>query len=304
MIRNTFYTCIAAVGLLLLASCSTQDDPTVPDVPTEEPELPEQMPMNISTRAEGGMLSSQIEVGLYVQHYTNGAKTELNAADNYINNVCLSNRDGNWTAPYTLYWYDNVSPTDVYAYAPYQANVADCRSMEINLPTDQSDKDKLAAADLLWGKSLALMPSSGDFSVSLNHRLSRINIKVKPGSNLAANELKAGDIKVYINNMRCEANMDLQTSELTLKGSPTSICAHNNGDLSFTAIVLPQSVGFVNLIRLEWNGTSHTLQHSTAFEAQRNYDFTITFNPKGTSGLNVGISGWDIDDVDYGGVVE
>lgn len=304
MIRNTLYMCVAAVGLSVLASCSTQDDPIMPDIPpVEEPEQPERVPMNISTRAEGGVMNSQIEMGLYVQHYTNGSKEDLNATGNYINNVRLSNNNGNWTASNPLYWYDNSSPTDIYAYAPYQANVADCRNMEISLPTDQSDIGQLAAADLLWGCHLAQMPSSGGFSVSLNHRLTRVNVKVKPAQGMNAADLKAEDMRLFINNVRCEAYMDLQTSDLTLKGTPTSICAHNNGDLTFTAIVLPQSVGFVNLIRLEWNGSSYVLQHSTAFEAQRNYDFTITFNPQGTSGLNVGISGWDIDDTDYGGVV-
>lgn len=295
MIRNTLYKCIVAVGFSMLTSCSTQSN--------EAPEQKERVPMNISARAEGGMLSSQIEMGLYVQHYTKGVKTDLSATDNYINNVRLRNKNGNWTASSPLYWYDDVSQTDIYAYAPYKANVADCRSMKISLPTDQSDINQLAAADLLWGRSLALMPSSGDFSISLIHRLTRVNVTVKPASDMDASQLKAEDMKLFINNIRCEADMDLQTSDLTLKGNPTSICAHNNGDLSFTAIVLPQSVGFVNLIRLEWKGISYVLQQSTAFEAQRIYDFTITFNPQGVSGLNVGISGWDIDDTDYGGVV-
>ncbi len=248
-------------------------------------------------------MNSEIEMGLYAQHYTNNSREDLSATGNYINNVRLSNKDGIWTASSPLYWYDDVTPTDIYAYAPYQPNVADCRNMEISVPVDQSDKGQLAAADLLWGRSISQMPSTGDFSVSLNHRLACVNVKVKPAPGVNADELKAEEMRLFINNVRCEANMDLQTSYLTLKGTSTSICAHNNGDLTFTAIVLPQSVGFVNLIRLEWNGISYVLQHSTTFEAQRNYDFTITFNPQGASGLNVGISGWDIDDTDYGGVV-
>ena len=302
MTKRFLCACLAVACLSMMAGCSEEE--MNPDVPQVQPEEQTRIPLNLCTRADDKVVSTAVKVGLYMQHYQDGNMVNLVSTGNYINNLMMSYSEGKWTATDPIYWADNTSLSDVYAYAPYQQEVSNCRRMKVGVPTDQSELAQLAAADLLWGASMALSPSNDNISVSLNHRFARVNVIVKPSADFAEGELKAEDLKLYINNVKCEAVMDLQTSDLTLMGETTSILTHNNGDLSFTAIVMPQSVGFVNLLRLEWNDTKCVLQHSTQFEAQRDYTFTITFKKEGASGLNVGIGGWDIDDQDYGGVVE
>ena len=297
------------IGILLTAlavSTSCGSDEAELDVPgqPDEPNVEEKMQADVLTTAESAVVSTGVDVGMYMQHYVDGRMVELYAANNYVNNVRMKYDTDGWKSAEPIYWYDESSLSDIYAYAPYQSKVEDCRNIAVGVPTDQTSTAQLAAADLLWGRKLALNPTTSQIGVSLNHRFSQVNVSIAPEADFAEGELKATDLKVFINNVRCEGTLDLQTGTVALAGEPQTICARNNGDLSFTAIVMPQSLGFVNLIRVEWGDVVYVLQRSIAFEAHRSYDLTVSINKKEATGLNIGISGWDIDDQDYGGVVE
>lgn len=292
-----------AVAALAVVSCNSddgeQENPTVP----EKPAVEEKMEADVLTRAAGDVVSTGVDVGFYMQHYVDGKMVDLYPANNYVNNARMIFSAEGWKAEEPIYWYDESSLTDIYAYAPFQNEVADSRKISVGVPLDQSNKENLAAADLLWGRNLALNPTSSQIALTLDHLFSRVTIKIKPEADFAEGELKASDLRVFINNIKCEGKLDLQTGEVTLAGDAQTVCTHNNGDLSFTAIVMPQTLGFVNLVRMEWGDVVYILQRSISLEAKRSYELTISINKKEATGLNIGISGWDIDDKDYGGTV-
>ena len=292
-----------AVAALAVVSCNSddgeQENPTVP----EKPAVEEKMEADVLTRAAGDVVSTGVDVGFYMQHYVDGKMVDLYPANNYVNNARMIFSAEGWKAEEPIYWYDESSLTDIYAYAPFQNEVADSRKISVGVPLDQSNKENLAAADLLWGRNLALNPTSSQIALTLDHLFSRVTIKIKPEADFAEGELKASDLRVFINNIKCEGKLDLQTGEVTLAGDAQTVCTHNNGDLSFTAIVMPQTLGFVNLVRMEWGDVVYILQRSISLEAKRSYELTISIKKKEATGLNIGISGWDIDDKDYGGTV-
>lgn len=301
--KRLFQNIGMAVAAFAVFSCSSDDaEQETPAVP-EKPAVEEKMQADVLTRATGNVLSTGVDVGLYMQHYVDGKMVDLYSAHNYVNNAKMKYSTEGWKAEEPIYWYDESSLTDIYAYAPYQNVVADSRKISVGVPVDQSSTESLANADLLWGRNLALNPTSSQIAVTLDHLYSRLTIKIKPEADFAEGELKASDLKVFINNVKCEGKLDLQTGEVTLAGDAQTVCAHNNGDLSFTAIVMPQTLGFVNLVRMEWGDVVYILQRSISLEAKRSYELTISINKKEATGLNIGISGWDIDDKDYGGTV-
>lgn len=298
------------LALLLLTACDksegvedidTPDVPVVPDAPHDEEEP---MPLSVLARAVDNASLEGVDVGLFMQPYQAGMMADLLPAYNYINNVKMTCHDRAWHTATPVYWYDATTLADLYAYAPYMKDVGDCRKMAFACPTDQTSDAALKQADLLWGRNMALDPSLDDINVSLDHRLARVNVRVIAEEDFDADELKAADVKVWIGSMRCEALMDVQTGELTVGGDGRSIAMHNNGDLTYTAIVLPQTVGFANLIHVEWGDVAYTLQGTATFDPRRIYDLSVRINKIEASGLTVGISGWDIDDKDYGGTVE
>ena len=301
--KRLFLNIGMAVAALAVVSCNSddgeQENPTVP----EKPAVEEKMEADVLTRAAGDVVSTGVDVGFYMQHYVDGKMVDLYPANNYVNNARMIFSAEGWKAEEPIYWYDESSLTDIYAYAPFQNEVADSRKISVGVPLDQSNKENLAAADLLWGRNLALNPTSSQIALTLDHLFSRVTIKIKPEADFAEGELKASDLRVFINNIKCEGKLDLQTGEVTLAGDAQTVCTHNNGDLSFTAIVMPQTLGFVNLVRMEWGDVVYILQRSISLEAKRSYELTISINKKEATGLNIGISGWDIDDKDYGGTV-
>ena len=301
--KRLFLNIGMAVAALAVVSCNSddgeQENPTVP----EKPAVEEKMEADVLTRAAGDVVSTGVDVGFYMQHYVDGKMVDLYPANNYVNNARMIFSAEGWKAEEPIYWYDESSLTDIYAYAPFQNEVADSRKISVGVPLDQSTKENLAAADLLWGRNLALNPTSSQIALTLDHLFSRVTIKIKPEADFAEGELKASDLRVFINNIKCEGKLDLQTGEVTLAGDAQTVCTHNNGDLSFTAIVMPQTLGFVNLVRMEWGDVVYILQRSISLEAKRSYELTISINKKEATGLNIGISGWDIDDKDYGGTV-
>lgn len=291
-------------ALMATVSCGSDDAEQEVPVQPDKPDVEEKMQVDVLTRAASAVVSTSVDVGMYMQHYVNEKMVDLYADNNYVNNVRMKYAADGWKSAEPIYWYDESSLSDIYAYAPYQSDVKDCRNMAVGVPTDQTSTEQLAAADLLWGRNLALYPTTSQISVSLDHLFAKVNVKITPEADFADGELKASDLKVFINNVRCEGKLDLQTGDVTLSGEPQTICARNNGNLSFTAVVMPQTLGFVNLIRVEWGDVVYVLQRSITFEPKRSYDLTVSINKKEATGLNIGISGWDIDDKDYGGTVE
>ena len=147
------------IGILLSAlavtvSCGSdeaeQDVPVQPD----KPDVEEKMQANVLTRAASAVVSTGVDVGMYMQHYVDGKMVDLYAADNYVNNVRMKYAADGWKPAEPVYWYDESSLSDIYAYAPYQSEVEDCRNMAVGVPTDQTSTEQLAAADLLWGAIL------------------------------------------------------------------------------------------------------------------------------------------------------
>ena len=75
---------------------------------------------------------------------------------------------------------------------------------------------------------------------------------------------------------------------------------------SYKALIIPQAVGEGNLITVNVDGRDFNLPKSSkfsAFEAGRMHKFTVTLS-KTSNGVNVNISKWEDDGIDYGGTAE
>ena len=96
--------------------------------------------------------------------------------------------------------------------------------------------------------------------------------------------------------------IDLVTGEVEVNGNANDVKLLSNGDMKYTAVLLPQIVPFTNLIQINCNGNVYTLQNSYKLEASRQYNITVRLK-KTKSGFDVGIVGWDIIGEDFGGTI-
>lgn len=269
------------------------------------PEDEGRMKVNIVTRGSGEEVGSgDVKAGLFMVNYLDGRPDVLEADGNYVHNQQLTFSNGAWTSATPIYWSDTDTPADFYAYAPYQTTVTDALAMPFAVQADQRSQTAFAASDLMWGTLAGCSPTTESFDLTLSHVLSRLTVAVTAEQGFAEGELKADDVSVTIGGTRTHGTINLATGTISvLDGfAAEDVKCFSNGDLSYTAVLLPQNVPFANLVKVDWKGNIYTLQNSFLLEAARQYTLTVRLK-RTQSGFDIGIEGWDIIEEDFGGSV-
>lgn len=283
---------IGISALCISCGSDSSDDPIAP--PADQGGV-----VRIQTRVDGEAVAAGVNAGLYMVNYFDGRKDKLLPTANYVNNQLLTFADNVWSTSQPIYWNDATTPADFYAYAPYQNKVDDARAMVFSVQNDQTGIEAVAQSDFLWGSLQGQSPTESSFDLKLSHLLSRLTVRVTAAEGLS---IRTEDVSVTIGGIRTSAKIDLATGTITPDGEAGNVKCHSNGDLSYTAVLIPQQVPFSNLIQIDWNGNLYTLQNAFKLEPKRQYTLTIKLK-KTESGFDVGIDGWDIIDEDFGGTV-
>lgn len=310
LLRLCLVNCTICAATLSCSNDDSMESPLVPDTPEDTTFIVPRTQVNIVSRAEAGIANplqqnanETLQAGLYMVNYRDGRPDELLATNNYVNNQLLTWKNNAWTTATPIYWNDMETRADFYAYAPYQAMVGNARQMPFSVKNDQRTATAFEQSDLMWGTVQGQSPSDETFDLILTHQLSSLTVKVIADAGFSDSELKASDVSVTIGGTKTTATIDLQTGmAIALGGSPADVVCHNNGDLSYTAILLPQQVPFANLIQVDWKGNKYTLQNSFTLEPKRQYTLTVKLK-KTKSGFDIGIEGWDILPEDFGGTI-
>ena len=278
----------------LCASCSSDssDEPVVPPANQEGA-------VQIQTRVEGKAVAAEVNAGLYMVNYLDGKQDNLLATANYVNNQLLTFANSVWSTATPIYWNDATTPADFYAYAPYQSKVADARAMTFSVQKDQTTTEAVAQSDFLWGTLQGQSPTESSFDLTLSHLMSQLTVKITTTEGMS---IKTDEVTVTIGGTKTTAKVDLATGTVSPYGEVGEVKCHSNGDLSYTAILIPQQVPFSNLIQIVWNGSPYTLQNAFKLEPKRQYSLTIKLK-KTESGFDIGVDGWDIIGEDFGGTV-
>lgn len=278
----------------LCASCSSDssDEPVVPPANQEGA-------VQIQTRVEGKAVAAEVNAGLYMVNYLDGKQDNLLATANYVNNQLLTFANSVWSTATPIYWNDATTPADFYAYAPYQSKVADARAMIFSVQKDQTTTEAVAQSDFLWGTLQGQSPTESSFDLTLSHLMSQLTVKITTTEGMS---IKTDEVTVTIGGTKTTAKVDLATGTVSPYGEVGEVKCHSNGDLSYTAILIPQQVPFSNLIQIVWNGSPYTLQNAFKLEPKRQYSLTIKLK-KTESGFDIGVDGWDIIGEDFGGTV-
>ena len=288
---------ISLILLLTLVACNGDD--------SESPNHPDNgMMVKIQTRAENGVAADGLQAGLFMINYQNGTPVAMSASNNYVHNQLLVWHNDAWQTNTPIYWYDDETPADFYAYAPYVSTIENACEMAISVQTDQRSLAAFAQSDFLWGNVIGQEPASGSFDLTLRHVLSQLTVTVVGDAGFDDDELSANDVNVTIGGTRTNGNINLATGLVSIPStsSLSTVISHSNGDLSYTAILLPQQIPFSNLIQVSWNGNVYTIQNSFKLEAAKQYNLTVKLK-KTKSGFDIGIVGWDIIGEDFGGTI-
>ena len=77
----------------------------------------------------------------------------------------------------------------------------------------------------------------------------------------------------------------------------------SNETTQYRALVIPQNVADIDLVRIKIGDNTYLLNQSINLLPNKQYTSTITIN-RSSQGINIGIGEWDEEDTDFGGTVE
>ena len=293
---------------LLWTGCSKSENG--PDKPSGGgTEIVQKIPLAISTTITKVLNDSFEEgdaIGLYVVNAISNGSSGWNSGSlintgNHLSNVKFSYESGVWKSQQEYYWKDASTPADFYCYYPHTGSVADVSAVPFAIKADQSSEENYRSCEILWGKSALQFPSKNKVNITVTHRMSQIQITILPGKGFTAETLRESLKSVKINNLECNALLNLKDGALTANGNSADITPYYDGTL-YRALIVPQSVENKTLITLIVDGMTRSLTQSIEFTSGTIKKCTITVD-KLSEGINIGISGWDTDNEDYGGTL-
>lgn len=239
------------------------------------------------------------QTGLYVVNFKDNASQALQNSGNHVNNMCFT-YDGGWSAASNIYWTDAVTHADFYCYYPYSSNIVDVTKHSFKVSNNQSDVNNYKSSDFMWAKRADVAPTSDAVQINVRHAMSNIIVKLVAGKGFKDEDL--ANAKVVISGLKTSADINLTTGMATATGSAEDIIPMKENGY-YRALVVPQNVKNVALVKVDVNGTVYKLNQSVTFEANKKHTCTVTLK-KTEGGLDVGVDGWDDDGVDHGGDAE
>lgn len=290
------------IALALLVACTScgHNDPDVPPTPTEPDKPAAQIPINISatiTRATEEAFESGDRIGLFVvNRNADGSAATLKPLGNHLDNMPYTYTT-TWNAENTVYWKDAQTHADFYMYYPYTQTVASVSAMPFGVSADQSSLGAYKSSDLIVGSTLDAAPSASPVNIAARHLMSQVEIVLKAGVGYSESSLADADVSVKMNNL---ATVDIATSTVSVVGSVRSLTPYKDGAV-YRAFVVPQTATGNNLIIITVDGTDHNISKTVTFVGGKRHTLTATLSKEG-GGLNVSISAWESDGIDYGGV--
>lgn len=224
MNKFMFFVPMTMATLFFACSSSPSDEP-------ETPPLSKQIPINlnigcnlyeqrdISTRIMDTYFEPNDAIGLYVASGSGFAST-----GNYINNVrCLYTSSAIWQPDTELYWKDETTASDFYAYYPYSSEITDATALDFQIKVDQSAVENYKQSDFVWGRTMSVQPTEKAVSIQTRHLMSNLVIEILPGNGFTQEKLDAANVKVKVDGLQTAAQINLSDGALTANGETATL---------------------------------------------------------------------------------
>ena len=288
--------------LLYVIMCCTMLACTKEDqVSLNNQRIPIQISCNQISRANDSTYETNDEVGIFVVNYTNGNPGSLAVSGNQADNERFTFNGTNWTPDETIYWKDQSTAADFYAYYPYSESV-NISAHPFSVMADQSTEDNFWASDFLWGKAANVTPTSAAVPIVTNHSLSKILLAIEPGNGFTEESWAAATKSVKICNVKTNATIDLASGVATATGDDgeivpfLSVPTTSGVNPSYKAMIVPQTIADNSkLIVVTVDGTEYVYRAGITFKANTQHRFVVTVNKKGGN-VDVTIGEWEMDE--------
>lgn len=284
---KTKYLAIAALALGMVACEQAANNA---EIPADNRMLFDIVSPNAYTRVADGAFEAEDRIGLYVTDYADDTTpAPLQISGNRANNETLTFNGETWSPEQPIYWGEGKS--DVYAYYPYM-DVVDVDEQPFSVATDQDIEGAYEASDLLWAKAEGVAQADGAVSLTMNHSMSRLVVKIMAGEEYIGS--LPADATVHLHSTVTDARVSLANGSVVkyTYGGTHSIKMRNLGIRTFEdgeavvyeAIVVPQMLETsVPLLEINSKSVSYLLEDMFNFKPGVSYTYTAVLNASTTS---------------------
>lgn len=297
---------ITAMAAAMITSCSSEDELSQSNYPSDNIIRITAGVNNAKTRAEGtGVSAMDKDFSLTIVN-KNTESTELAKKYTYVDKV-FSKTSGDWACSETLLWQKATTPVDIVAFAPAQQNkfngVCDndrnIQSIAYSVATDQSTASD--NNDLLYYYAPGFNPGTsldenGKLNIQFNHAFCMIDINVTLGTefNKPAILEKSPITEVTLEGTKIKANVDVKNATnivtaseeataakiITTKGSfDKAANAEAKAISRFSCIAIPQNVAAKTFkVSLKTAGKLYEWTSEAAVELKSGYRYTLNLS--------------------------
>ena len=296
---------ISAMAAAMITSCSTDDELSQSNYPSDNIIRVTAGVNNAKTRAEGAGTEMKNDFSLTIVN-RNTESSELAAKYTYKDKV-FSKKSGDWACSETLLWQKATIPVDIVAFAPAQENkfsgVCDndrnIKPITYSVAGDQSTSSD--NNDLLYYYAPGFNPGTsldekGKLKIQFNHAFCMIDINVTLGTEFNKPEVlkESPIVKVTLGGTKIEANVNVTNAASIVTASEEAAAADitaTNGSFTpaanaesyshstFSCIAIPQTVGANTFkVSLMTAGKLYEWTSAEPVELKSGYRYTLNLS--------------------------
>ena len=261
---------ISAMAAAMITSCSSEDELSQSNYPSDNIIRVTAGVNNAKTRAEGqGVTAMDKPFSLTIIN-KNTESTELAKKYTYVDKVFSKSSSGDWTCSETLLWQKATIPVDIVAFAPAQENKfsgvcaeGSIQSIAYSVADDQSKSSD--NNDLLYYYAPGFNPGTsldekGKLNIQFNHAFCMIDINVTLGTEFNKPSIPTTSpiIKVTLGGTKIAASVNVTNAASVVTASEEAAATditttqgtfdkaadpEANAISHFSCIAIPQTVG-------------------------------------------------------------
>lgn len=297
---------ISAMAAAMITSCSSEDELSQSNYPSDNIVRVTAGVNNAKTRAEGA--GTPLEKPLSLTVVNKNENATLAKKYTYVNKVFTKDDNGAWNCSETLLWQKDTQPVDIVAFAPAQGDKfngvyanGSIQPITYSVAKDQTTADD--KNDLLYYYSKGFVPKdkleNQKLNIQFNHAFCMIDINVTLGTEFNKPEVlkESPIVKVTLGGTKIAANVDVTnaasvvtaseeaaaTDITTTKGSFTpaenadkKADPEKNAISRFSCIAIPQKVGANTFkVSLMTAGKRYEWTSAEPVELKSGYRYTL-----------------------------
>lgn len=294
---------ISAMAAAMITSCSSEDELSQSNYPSDNIIRVTAGVNNAKTRAEGqGVTAMDKPFSLTIVN-KNTESTELAKKYTYVDKVFSKSSSGDWTCSETLLWQKATIPVDIVAFAPAQTgkfsgvcdNDRNIKPITYSVADDQSTSSD--NNDLLYYYAPGFKPGdklvNQKLNIQFNHAFCMIDINVTLGTEFNKPSIPTTSpiIKVTLGGTKIAANVDVTNAASVVTASEEAAATditttqgtfdkaadpEANAISRFSCIAIPQTVAANTFkVSLMTAGKLYEWTSAEPVELQSGYRYTL-----------------------------